>query len=74
MALRDHSTSEGSGQPEAARRLFGKPIGLGLIIIEKCLAALFFGAGAVILLALYQNHVTDPIRSARSRLVAWRSR
>jgi len=40
--------------------LFGKPFGMGLIIVEKCLAALFFGAAAVVLLVLHAKGITDP--------------
>ncbi|HLY67860.1 MAG TPA: DUF2127 domain-containing protein [Chloroflexota bacterium] len=40
--------------------LFGKPFGMGLIIIEKCLAAPFFGAAAVVLLVLHARGITDP--------------
>jgi len=40
--------------------LFGKPFGMGVIIIEKCLAAVFFGAAAGVLLVLHAKGITDP--------------
>jgi len=40
--------------------LFGKPFGMGLIIIEKCLATVFFAAAAVVLLVLHAKGITDP--------------
>jgi uncharacterized membrane protein (DUF2068 family) len=40
--------------------LFGKPFGMGLIIVEKCLATLFFGVAAAALLVLHAKGITDP--------------
>ena len=45
------------------RRLLGKPFGIGLIIIEKSLAAAFFISVAVVLFILYSKGVTHPFQS-----------
>lgn len=45
------------------RQLLGKPFGIGLIIIEKCLAAVFFLVVAVVLFILYSRGVTHPFQS-----------
>ena len=42
------------------RQLFGKPLGIGLIIIQKSVAAVFFGAAAVALLVLHAKGITHP--------------
>lgn len=44
----------------SARQLFGRPLGLSLIIIEKCLATLFFAAAVAVLFVLYARGITDP--------------
>jgi hypothetical protein len=36
---------------------------MGLIIIEKCLAALFFGAAATTLVLLHAKGITDPAQA-----------
>ena len=43
--------------------LFGKPFGMGLIVIEKCLATLVFGVAAVALLVLHAKGITDPAQA-----------
>ena len=51
-------------QPQAGQRqLFGKPLGIGLIIVQKCLAAAFFLIAAIVLFVLYSRGVTHPFQN-----------
>ncbi|HEY8693199.1 MAG TPA: DUF2127 domain-containing protein [Chloroflexota bacterium] len=49
-------------EAEPQRQLFGKPLGIGLIVIQKSLAAIFFGAAAVTLLVLHAKGITHPVQ------------
>lgn len=49
------------------RQLLGKPFGIGLIVIQKSLAALFFGATAVTLPVLHAKGITHPLQGLFAR-------
>ncbi|MDE3077054.1 MAG: DUF2127 domain-containing protein, partial [Chloroflexota bacterium] len=54
--------AETTPESPPGRQLFGKPLGIGLIIVQKSVAALFFGLLALVLLVLYFKGITHPFQ------------
>jgi len=65
-----HKTVTGRGTERKQWTLFGRPLGIGLIVLQKALWGSVLLVMAVVLLLLYTHHITDPLQRLFARELA----